>query len=49
MKAQQAHRKSLGSALASLALSAVVSVLFALVPAASASAATITYVSLTKA
>ena len=47
MKAQQAHRKSLGSALASLALSAVVSVLFALVPAASASAATITYVSLT--
>jgi large repetitive protein len=47
MKAQQAHRTSLGSALASVAWSALVCVLFALAPVASASAAEITYMSLT--
>src|SRR5689334_7334827 len=47
MKAQQAHRTSPGSALASVAWSALVCVLFALVPVASASAAEITYISLT--
>ncbi|HKQ14813.1 MAG TPA: THxN family PEP-CTERM protein [Steroidobacteraceae bacterium] len=47
MKAQQAHCKSWISALASLAWSALVAVPFALLPAASASAAVITYMSLT--
>jgi hypothetical protein len=47
MKVLQAHRNSRSSALAFVALSALAAVLFALLPAASASAAQITYTSLT--